>query len=236
VRFEHPYSEHFFRRQTGRCRRRNEPGEERTAAIDANIAARAEVGGFHGFRGVAPATLEEEPERCAQGSFGAGANFEYLPHTADVQLHSWGDSLAEAFKWSAIAMFNYMTPLEYVAVNPEATPAGGLTITAEGHDAQSLLFNWLDECLFVFVGGDLIVLKEIEVVAFEQPGEKGEGRWRIEALGKGERFDRARHQQGTEIKAITYSAMQIIDHSTASSGEGEARVGHACEVFVIVDI
>ena len=87
--------------------------------------------------------------------------------------------------WSAIAMFNYMTPLEHVGVNPAATPAGGLKITAEGHDAQSLLFNWLDECLFVFVGGDLIVLKEIEVVVFEQPREAEEGTWRIEALGRG---------------------------------------------------
>lgn len=184
---------------------------------------------------MAPATLEEEPERCAAGSFGAEANFEYLAHTADVQLHSWGDSLAEAFKWSAIAMFNYMTPLEHVSVNPAATPAGGLKITAEGHDAQSLLFNWLDECLFVFVGGDLIVLKEIEMVAFEQPQEGKEGTWRIEALGRGERFDRARHQQGTEVKAITYSAMQILDNRAESPTKG-VDAGRACEVFVIVDI
>lgn len=41
---------------------------------------------------------------------------------------------------------------------------------------------------------------------------------------KGESFDRARHECGTEVKAITYSAMQIHEH------EGKA------EVFVIVDI
>jgi SHS2 domain-containing protein len=32
----------------------------------------------------------------------------------------------------------------------------------------------------------------------------------VEALGQGEVFDPQRHPQGTEIKAITYSAMQII--------------------------
>ena len=41
---------------------------------------------------------------------------------------------------------------------------------------------------------------------------------------RGERFDRGRHVSGTEVKAITYSAMQIRE------APGDA------EVFVIVDI
>ena len=41
---------------------------------------------------------------------------------------------------------------------------------------------------------------------------------------EGERFDRARHACGTEVKAITYSAMQVAEAA------GDA------EVFVIVDI
>ena len=41
---------------------------------------------------------------------------------------------------------------------------------------------------------------------------------------RGERFVRGRHEAGTEVKAITYSAMQIRE----SPGD--------CEVFVIVDI
>ena len=49
------------------------------------------------------------------------------------------------------------------------------------------------------------------------PCQAGAGR-------RGERFDRQRHAIGTEVKAITYSAMQIRE-----------QVGDA-EVFVIVDI
>lgn len=41
---------------------------------------------------------------------------------------------------------------------------------------------------------------------------------------RGEKFDRQRHECGTEVKAITYSAMQIRE------AQGDA------EVFVIVDI
>ena len=41
---------------------------------------------------------------------------------------------------------------------------------------------------------------------------------------RGDTFDRQRHESGTEVKAITYSAMQINEK------EGDA------ELFVIVDI
>ncbi|KIZ00642.1 Protein archease-like protein [Monoraphidium neglectum] len=110
-------------------------------------------------------------------------------------------------------MFNYMTPLEGVGLDPAATR----TYFAEGHDMHSLLFAFLDELLFVFAT-DMVVCREVEVLELDR------GAHRICAVGHGERFERGRHEAGTEVKAITYSNMQIRE----TPGD--------CEVFVIIDI
>lgn len=138
--------------------------------------------------------------------------FEYLDHTADVQIHSWGVSVTDAFCQAALGMFNYMTPLEGIKIGVQEK-----SILAEGHDLQSMLFGFLDEFLFVF-HTEMLVCREIEVIEFDREN------WKMRARGSGEVFDRKRHESGTEVKAITYSAMQVI--------EGE----NGSEVFVIVDI
>jgi SHS2 domain-containing protein len=48
--------------------------------------------------------------------------------------------------------------------------------------------------------------------------------FRIKAVAYGEEFQIGKHPQGTEVKAITYSNMQVHEN------EGK------CEVFVIIDI
>nr|XP_009859270.1 protein archease-like [Ciona intestinalis] len=139
--------------------------------------------------------------------------FEYLDHTADVQIHSWGDNIEETFEQAAMAMFNYMTDIDGVR------PVKTVEITAEGTDYMSLLFHFMDEFLFLSSCDDFFMAREIKITNFDREN------WRMEALGYGEDFNQERHGgKGTEVKAITYSAMQVI--------ESEAK----SEIFVIVDI
>jgi SHS2 domain-containing protein len=58
--------------------------------------------------------------------------------------------------------------------------------------------------------------------------------WKVKGVALGERFVDGVHEQGTEIKAITYSAMQIVEKGRG--GTETPGGGHDAELFVIVDI
>lgn len=95
--------------------------------------------------------------------------------------------------------------------------------SASGHDLDTLLFSFLDELLFAF-STDGFAARELCVL-----GGIDRDEFSLEAVGRGERFDRERHASGTEVKAITYSAMRIVEE------EKEKKRGEA-DIWVIVDI
>ncbi|XP_078041427.1 protein archease isoform X3 [Augochlora pura] len=119
------------------------------------------------------------------------AKYEYLDHTADVQLHAWGSTLEEAFEQCGIAMFGYMTDLERVEI------ATKHDIEAEGHDLDSLLFHFLDELLYMFSAEQFIVAKKVQITNFDRKNFK------ITATALGEEFTIGKHSQNAE----TYSRL-----------------------------
>jgi len=96
--------------------------------------------------------------------------------------------------------------------------------TATGHDLHSLLFSFLDELLFGFAT-ESFACAALAVTCLVRGGGEAKTPWTLTAVGKGEAFDRERHAAGTEVKAITYSAMRVDEEE-----------GRAAEVWVIVDI
>lgn len=138
--------------------------------------------------------------------------YEYLDHTADVQIHSWGDDLKEAFEQAAMGMYGYMTEIEYVEISEVGT------IEANGDDMLGLLFHFLDELLFLFSAEPFLIARKVEITEFDREN------FIIKARVLGEAFDLAKHPQGTEVKAITYSNMQVHDNENQH------------EIFVIIDI
>ncbi|XP_071455430.1 protein archease-like [Hetaerina americana] len=138
--------------------------------------------------------------------------FEYLDHTADVQLHAWGETLEEAFEQCGMAMYGYMTEIEYVSVKYIKD------IEAEGHDLLSLLYHFLDELLFIFCADHFFIARVVKILEFDAQNFK------IKARCYGEPFEIGKHPQGSEVKAITYSNMQVHQNDGKN------------EVFVIIDI
>jgi len=138
--------------------------------------------------------------------------YEYLDHTADVQIHAWGTNIEEAFEQAAMGMFAYMTDIETV------DNLRSEEITAEGHDLSSLLYSFLDEFLFIFSADPNFIARKVKITSFDR------GNFKLSAIGYGEEFSLQKHPQGTEVKAITFSNMQIHESENFA------------EVFVIIDI
>jgi len=111
-------------------------------------------------------------------------------------------------------MFGYMTDIDTVDMQMQTH------IEAEGADIEGLLFHFLDEWLYIFSAEDFFIPRKIVITEFDRENFK------IKAVGYGETFDLQKHPQGTEVKAITYSAMQVYDDAEKDQHE----------VFVIIDI
>lgn len=113
-------------------------------------------------------------------------------------------------------MFGYMTEIESVEIKQSAE------IEASGHDLESLLFHFLDELLFLFSCEPFLICSKVVIEEFITEGED----CKIRCKCYGEEFQIGKHPQGTEVKAITYSAMQIINEPEKND----------FQVFVIIDI
>jgi SHS2 domain-containing protein len=112
-----------------------------------------------------------------------------------------------------MGMFAHMTDVDRI----ENRDMKQIDIRVDG-DIQNLLYRFLSEWLEVYGTEDYFIARKIEINLFDR------NELRIIARGYGETFDLSRHTQGTEVKAITYSNMQI--HEKASTHD----------VYVIVDI
>ncbi|MHA1336962.1 MAG: archease [Promethearchaeota archaeon] len=142
------------------------------------------------------------------------AGFEFLDHTADVQAKSWGKNFEEATAQMALALSATISP-NLKLIEPKIEKI--IEISAE--DKESLLFDFLSELLFIF-DVEQIVFSDVKIVNFK----KENASYYLKAILKGERFNLNKHEYGTEIKAITYSFMEI--------NESDDKV----EIIMIFDI
>ncbi len=132
------------------------------------------------------------------------AGFEFRDHTADVQVRSWGPSLEEAFSQTAYSLMATITPnLKKIPPKVERK------ITIKAEDKEALLFDFLSEFLYIF-DVDELVFSQIYVNKIEKFNDN----YKLQATLKGEKFDLVKHEIGIEVKAITYSFLNIEEKRT----------------------
>ena len=127
------------------------------------------------------------------------SGYEFKEHTADIQIRSWGKTLEEAFSQAAYGLMATISPnLEKIS------PIILMKLKIQAEDKEALLFDFLSEFLYIFDVEELI-FNYINVLKIERLNDI----YILEAVMKGEKFDKQKHEIGTEVKAITYSYMLI---------------------------
>lgn len=128
--------------------------------------------------------------------------YEFLEHVSDAYIAAYGKTLEEAFQNAAEAMFQTMIETKTVSLTLEET------VTAEGHDREALLYNWLETLLLKFdMEGNVYSKFEIEKIKKRNSG------FALEATIRGEPYNADKHKPKVEVKAVTYHQMEIKEQN-----------------------
>lgn len=125
-------------------------------------------------------------------------NFEYFDVTADIGFWAYGKSLEEAYENAASAMFNVMTEVNTVK------PTQKREFKVESEDLVSLLYDYLEELLFLF-DVELLFFSKFEV-AIEKISEES---YELNCIAYGEDVNWEIHPRKSEVKAITFHKMDV---------------------------
>jgi SHS2 domain-containing protein len=79
--------------------------------------------------------------------------YKYLSHTADIKFQAFGETLEKAFESAALALKE--------VISGKINVKGKITkkINVEGNDRESLLYNFLEEILFLLDAEDFLLSK-----------------------------------------------------------------------------
>jgi len=120
--------------------------------------------------------------------------FETFEHTADLGLRMRAADLDGLFAEAARALFSVIVEDLGTVVASQR-----IDVRLAGDDREFLLFDWLKALLYRF-DAEHLVFSRFEA----KVGADG-----LEAAAWGEPLDRARHELGHEVKAITYHGLRV---------------------------
>ncbi|MFN4336732.1 MAG: archease [Candidatus Nitrosocaldus sp.] len=128
--------------------------------------------------------------------------YRMLEHMTDALVEVEANTLEEAFALAARALVDVMIDVSKVEERFE------LILQADGHDIESLLYNWLEQVMITLVSDHIAMSR------FYPSIEKGDGDgiYRLKAKAYGEPLDLEKHNYKVEIKGVTYHMMNIERH------------------------
>lgn len=117
--------------------------------------------------------------------------FKFFEHTADIKFRAYGKNIEEVFSNSGKAMFKAMSDSK---IKPEKKKK----IKVKGKDNESLLYNFLEELLFLFDSEGFVFVKVGKI-------KIKDGKLEAEILGG--RIEN--YKTHVDVKAVTYNEMFV---------------------------
>ncbi len=124
--------------------------------------------------------------------------FRYLDHVTDAYIEAFGESIEEAFSNAAKGTINVMFDNEKIHGRDK------VDIRVEGEDYYELLYNWL-EAVYQLMTIDNQVMSKFEIKISQI-----DSKYELTGWVMAELIDITKHGYRTEIKGITYHAMEIL--------------------------
>jgi SHS2 domain-containing protein len=125
--------------------------------------------------------------------------FKFLEHTADAKFQAYGKSMEEAFSNAALAMFSIITDTKKIDKKIKKE------IKAEGKDLKALLYNFLEEFLFL-LDSDNFLLSKIEKIKIKKINDK----FKLNSAVIGDKANN--YETHGDIKAVTYNEMEVKEN------------------------
>jgi len=127
------------------------------------------------------------------------SGYEFLNHPADVWVHAWGKTFEEAIENCVYALMETM--FEGNIIENKITR----DIIVEENTKGSLLVAFLSEFLYIF-DTEYLIFNHVKI---DPVVKNSSGKLEIHAICQGEVFDPLKHTPDIEVKAITYSYLEI---------------------------
>ena len=131
-------------------------------------------------------------------------SYKFLDHATDAIIEINAKNLKEAFSITADAVINLTLDQEKVDEQKQ------IEFSAEGKDLRYLLFNWIEEIIFVLIT-EGFAIKRLEFDLESSNSFKKTG-YKIKSKAFGELLDFKKHNFKVEIKAPTFYDMEITQN------------------------
>lgn len=135
------------------------------------------------------------------------SEYQLIDHDADLRIQVFGRHPEDLFRNAAFAIS------ELVSDSPAEGPRGDreeYRIAVTGIDRPDLLMNWLREILYLWHVKALIV-KSVRILTIDECN--------MDSVVGCVRFDPRIHAAGTEIKAVTYHMLEVVQEASGWSAK-----------------